>query len=84
VDQPAGRRLDRVHLHRGHLPVSPNGIPGADEFDWALVNYSPITVGAALILFGGWHLLSARKWFKGPARETDTEIENIERELRAP
>jgi amino acid transporter len=68
----------------GILPVSPNGIPGAEEFDWALVNYSPLTVGAALILFGGWYLLSARKWFKGPVRETDTEIEDIERELRAP
>jgi amino acid transporter len=68
----------------GILPVSPNGIPGAEEFDWALVNYSPLTVGAALILFGGWYLLSARKWFKGPIRETDTEIEDIERELRAP
>jgi amino acid transporter len=68
----------------GILPVSPNGIPGAEEFDWTLVNYSPITVGAALILFGGWYLVSARKWFKGPVRETDTEIEDIERELRAP
>jgi amino acid transporter len=68
----------------GILPVSPNGIPGAEEFDWTLVNYSPLTVGAALILFGGWYLLSARKWFKGPVRETDTEIEDIEREVRAP
>ena len=41
---------------------------------------------AQLILFGGWYLLSARKWFKGPVREagTDTELEDIERELRAP
>ena len=70
----------------GVLPVSPSGIPGAEEFDWTLVNYSPLTVGAALILFGGWYLLSARKWFKGPVREagTDRELEDIERELRAP
>jgi amino acid transporter len=68
------------------MPVSPNGIPGAEEFDWTVVNYAPLTVGGAVILFGGWYLLSARKWFKGPIREagTDTELEDIERELRAP
>ena len=51
------------------MPVSPNGIPGAEEFDWAVVNYAPLTVGGALILFGGWYLLSARHWFNGPVRE---------------
>jgi hypothetical protein len=30
------------------------------------VNYAPLTVGAALLLFGGWYLLSARRWFTGP------------------
>ena len=67
-------------------PVSPNGIPGAEEFDWEVVNYAPLTVGGALILFGGWYLLSARKWFTGPVREAGTEAElaDIERELRAP
>jgi hypothetical protein len=34
------------------------------------VNYAPITVFGALILVGGWYLLSARKWFTGPVRET--------------
>jgi amino acid transporter len=48
------------------LPVSPNGIPGAAEFDWNVVNYAPLTVGAALALFGGWYLMSARHWFTGP------------------
>ena len=50
------------------LPVSPKGIPGPD-FDWTVVNYAPLTVGGALILFGGWYLLSARKWFTGPGPE---------------
>ena len=52
----------------------------------SVVNYAPITVGGALILFGGWYLLSARKWFTGPVREagTDEELTDIERELRAP
>ena len=48
------------------LPVSPQGIPGAPDFDWNVVNYAPLTVGAAVLLFGGWYLLSARHWFVGP------------------
>ena len=68
------------------MPVSPSGVPGADDFDWELVNYAPLTVGGALILFGGWYLISARKWFTGPVREagSDAELADIERELRAP
>jgi amino acid transporter len=70
----------------GILPVSPNGVPGAAEFDWEVVNFAPITVVAALILFGGWYLISARKWFTGPIRESgdDAGLADIERELRAP
>jgi amino acid transporter len=69
----------------GILPVSPNGVPGATEFDWNVVNFSPITVGAALVLFGGWYVLSARRWFTGPIREagSDAELSDIERELPA-
>jgi amino acid transporter len=48
------------------LPVSPDGVPGAAGFDWNVVNYAPLTVGGALILFGGWYLVSARHWFTGP------------------
>jgi amino acid transporter len=67
------------------MPVSPNGIPGAEEFDWAVVNYAPLTVGGALILFGGWYLISARNWFTGPVREasTDEELTSIERRLQS-
>lgn len=70
----------------GILPVSPKGVPGAEDFDWEVVNFSPITVAGALILFGGWYLISARKWFTGPIREagSDAELADIERELRAP
>ena len=50
------------------LPVSPHGIPGAAEFDWNVVNYAPFTLGAALLLFGGWYRLSARHWFTGPVQ----------------
>jgi len=67
------------------MPVSPNGVPGAAEFDWNVVNYAPITVGGALVLFGGWYLLSARRWFTGPVREagTDEELTSIEQQLEA-
>src|ERR1700754_10067 len=65
------------------MPVSPKGIPGAADFDWNVVNYAPITVGGALVLFGGWYLLSARRWFTGPVREVDIEEEHDERGLEA-
>jgi amino acid transporter len=67
------------------LPVSPKGIPGAADFDWNVVNYAPLTVGGALILFGGWYLISARHWFTGPVREagTEEELASIERQLEA-
>ncbi|WP_433282419.1 amino acid permease [Pseudonocardia xinjiangensis] len=67
------------------LPVSPKGIPGAADFDWNVVNYAPITVGGALLLFGGWYLLSARHWFTGPVREagTEEELTGIEGQLEA-
>jgi amino acid transporter len=67
----------------GVLPVSPNGIPGASAFSWEVVNFSPLTVGLAFLLFGGWYLVSARKWFTGPIREagSDSALAAIEREL---
>jgi len=31
------------------------------------------------VLFGGWYLLSARHWFKGPVREgSEEELERME------
>ena len=42
---------------------------------------TPLLVGAALLLFGGWYVVSAHKWFKGPVRQgTEEELERIERE----
>ena len=87
VDLAARRGLDRVHLRRRDpAPSPPTGVPGAEEFNWEVVNFSPITVVAAFVLFGGWYLISARKWFTGPVREagSDAELADIERELRAP
>jgi amino acid transporter len=69
----------------GILPVTPNGVPGAAEFDWEVFNFSPLTVGVAFVLFGGWYLLSARRWFTGPIREAgnDAGLAEIERELHS-
>jgi amino acid transporter len=68
------------------LPISPNGIPGAEEFAFESVNYAPLTVGGALLLFGGWYFLSARKWFTGPVREeaADAELAAILRAASQP
>jgi uncharacterized membrane protein len=61
------------------MPIAPAGIPWQSSFDWNVVNYAPITVGGVFILFGGWYLLSARKWFKGPvAQGTEEELERLE------
>jgi hypothetical protein len=51
------------------LPFFSAGIPGNEGFPWDLVNYTPILAGGALLLFGGWYVLSAHKWFKGPIRQ---------------
>jgi amino acid transporter len=61
------------------MPTVPGGIPGKDEFDWNLVNYAPLTVGGAFVLFGGWWIVSAKRWFKGPIRQGDeAELARIE------
>jgi amino acid transporter len=67
------------------MPLSPKGIPGAEDFSWESVNYAPITVFGALILFGGWYLISARNWFTGPVREAGSEegLKTIEQQLDA-
>jgi amino acid transporter len=71
------------------LPLFPDGIPGNAavgngphfllNVNWIDVNYAPLTVGGAFLLFGGWWVLSANKWFKGPVRMgSDEELERIE------
>ena len=64
------------------LPTSPGGIP------WnARLGLEPrqLRTGhdrrSRFVLFGGWWLLSARKWFKGPVRMgTEEELERLEAE----
>src|SRR5262245_14750985 len=67
------------------LPFASVGIPGNEGFTWDFVNYTPLLVGGAFVLFGGWYLTSARKWFKGPVRQgTEEELEAIERQYETP
>jgi len=67
------------------LPFAYAGIPWNTGYNWNLLNYTPITVGAAFLLFGGWYLLSARDWFKGPIRQgTEEELERIEQQYDQP
>jgi amino acid transporter len=67
------------------LPFASVGIPGNEGFTWDFVNYTPILVGGALLLFGGWYIVSAHKWFKGPIRQgSEEELEAIEREYESP
>jgi amino acid transporter len=61
------------------MPPYKSSVPWEDDFSWEALNYAPILVGGALILFGGWYVLSARKWFKGPVRMgTEEELERLE------
>jgi amino acid transporter len=57
------------------MPTVPTGIPWNEGFSWEVFNYAPLTVGGAFILFGGWYVLSAKNWFKGPIREAESEEE---------
>jgi amino acid transporter len=67
------------------LPSFYLGAPWNEGFDWNYVNYTPLPVIGAFILFGGWYVLSARKWFKGPVRQgTEEELEAIEATYESP
>jgi len=61
------------------LPTGPGGIPWNTAWSWNLANYAPATIVGAFVLFGGWWVLSASKWFKGPVRMgTDEELLALE------
>jgi hypothetical protein len=61
------------------LPTSPGGMPWRDGWDWNLANYAPVTILGCFILFGGWWVLSAKHWFKGPVRMgTEEELQQLE------
>ncbi len=60
-------------------PFAYTGIPWNKGFTWYSFNYTVIMVGGSFLLFAGWYVISARKWFKGPIRQgTEEELERIE------
>ena len=66
------------------VPPFRASIPGEEGFTWEFVNYAPILVAGALLLFGGWWLLSAKNWFTGPVRMgSDEELEQLEAQIEA-
>ena len=61
------------------MPTLPQGIPWNSGFTWLDVNYAIIALGGALVLVGGWWMVSAKNWFKGPvAQGTEEELARIE------
>ena len=67
------------------MPPYSISAPWKDDFTWEAVNYAPILVGGAILLFGGWWVLSAKNWFKGPVRMgTEEELERIEEQYERP
>ena len=64
-------------------------LPQVSPINRDTFNYAPIAVGVVLAFSGGYWLLSARKWFKGPKAQGDetalakieAEFTNVEREL---
>src|SRR5262245_16929367 len=61
------------------LPPYKSSVPWEDDYTWEALNYAPLLVGGAVLCFGGWYGLSARKWFKGPVRMgTEEELEAME------
>ena len=60
------------------LPSSVGGVPWIDGFEWKYVNYTPLLVGAVLILlYIYWHA-SVKKWFTGPIKQIDLTGDELE------
>ncbi len=53
------------------FPTAHSGIPWANDFSWAGVNYTPLLIGGALILLWIYWHLSVKKWFTGPKTTID-------------
>ena len=61
------------------LPIAPAECRGTTRSTGTSSITHRLTVGGALLLFGGWYVLSAHKWFKGPVRQGDEQdLERIE------
>jgi amino acid permease (GABA permease) len=57
-------------------------LPQASPIKVGNFNYASVSTGVVLFGAGGWYLVSARKWFKGPkVQGSAEELAAIEREL---
>jgi hypothetical protein len=80
VDRPDCNRVGLLHqLHLSDAPLTASACRGTTGSRGRRSTNAPILVGGALLLFGGWWVLSAKNWFKGPVRMgTDEELEQLE------
>jgi amino acid transporter len=63
------------------LPLFYDGLPWSANFSWSLTNYTVLWFAGIGLFFGGWWIVSARHWFKGPVRMgTEEELARIEAE----
>jgi amino acid transporter len=61
------------------LPLFKDGLPWSDNFQWTLTNYTVLWFAGIGLCFGGWWVLSARHWFKGPVRMgSEEELARLE------
>jgi amino acid transporter len=65
------------------FPLYKIGLPWVSSFSWQFTNYTVIWFGAIGLIFGGWWVVSARRWFKGPVRMSDEEVAARERAVEA-
>ena len=57
-------------------------LPQVNPVNASTFNYAPVAVGAVILFSGGWWVLSAKNWFKGPkVQGSPEELAAIEREL---
>ena len=57
-------------------------LPQVNPINASTFNYAPVAVGVVLLFAGGWWLLGAKNWFKGPkVQGTSEELAAIERDL---
>ena len=75
-------QLGRAHLGAVHPSRSTRrGCRGRTTPRWELTNYTVLWFAGIGIFFGGWWVISAKNWFKGPVRMgTEEELEQLEEE----
>jgi amino acid transporter len=67
------------------FPLYKAGLPWEDDFSWEATNYTVLWFAAIGLVFGGWWMLSAKNWFKGPVPQgTEEELERIEAQYERP